>query len=317
MDISNLLPSNSELKSLPQKELEPSLLEETLSWDRSLLPTSFADLQSKPVLFLQHSTRIARLQPGVLVKCKGATDLTDEADAMKYARLQLGALVPQLLYHLPRSKSLRYDMSAGSHGLIPPGSKGIWYLCIEECAGTALNEVIDTMSPSELDHIAAQLSGILARMTRITSSFVGTVLGEPLRNMWVSEALPPDRTFASTSEFTDYYRETFLEADVVTEKWIDTELAPLRRNVEFTFTHGDLLPKNIMVEGSTITGILDWATGGFYPSYWEYCSMHDPFCKTPGWDYVLSRVFPGERRMKEIKAVRTIRNVLVNSLCQW
>jgi aminoglycoside phosphotransferase len=86
---------------------------------------------------------------------------------------------------------------------------------------------------------------------------MGTILGKSLRNMWVSEALPPDRAIASTSEFIDYYRETFLEADMVREKWIGAELGPLRRDAELTFTHGDPLPKNIMVKGSTITGILD------------------------------------------------------------
>ena len=49
-------------------------------------------------------------------------------------------------------------------------------------------------------------------------------------------------------------------------------------NFAIQFTHGNLLPKNIIVEGSrvTVNDIVDWATGEFYPAFWEYCRMHDP-----------------------------------------
>jgi len=36
------------------------------------------------------------------------------------------------------------------------------------------------------------------------------------------------------------------------------------------FTHGDLSSLNILVRGDKITGIIDWETAGWYPSYWEY-----------------------------------------------
>lgn len=78
-------------------------------------------------------------------------------------------------------------------------------------------------------------------------------------------------------------------------------------------THGDLLPQNIMVEGSTITGIIDWETAGYYPEFWEYSRMHDVGLMTPGWARVLTRVFPGPRREKEIKAVYRILRLLRNN----
>ena len=76
--------------------------------------------------------------------------------------------------------------------------------------------------------------------------------------------------------------------------------------VPIHLTHGDLLPKNILVNGSTITAIIDWETAGFYPEFWEYCRMHDPGFMTLRWAHVLERVFPGPRREKEIRAVMDI-----------
>lgn len=35
-------------------------------------------------------------------------------------------------------------------------------------------------------------------------------------------------------------------------------------------THGDLSSLNILAHGDDIVGIVDWATAGWYPSYWEY-----------------------------------------------
>lgn len=48
----------------------------------------------------------------------------------------------------------------------------------------------------------------------------------------------------------------------------------LRRDHRIVLTHGDLAPRNILVDDSTngleIVGIADWECGGAYPEYWEY-----------------------------------------------
>jgi aminoglycoside phosphotransferase (APT) family kinase protein len=38
----------------------------------------------------------------------------------------------------------------------------------------------------------------------------------------------------------------------------------------FVLTHGDLTPRNIMVEGARVTGIVDWERSGFFPEWAEY-----------------------------------------------
>ncbi|KAL2757432.1 hypothetical protein ACRALDRAFT_2100321 [Sodiomyces alcalophilus JCM 7366] len=43
------------------------------------------------------------------------------------------------------------------------------------------------------------------------------------------------------------------------------------------FTHGDLTPRNIIVDSAgRITGIVDWENAGWYPDYWEYANMMKP-----------------------------------------
>ena len=51
----------------------------------------------------------------------------------------------------------------------------------------------------------------------------------------------------------------------------------LPRSSTSTFTHGDLCPRNIMVDSSgRITGVLDWENAGWYPDYWEYANILKP-----------------------------------------
>ncbi len=38
------------------------------------------------------------------------------------------------------------------------------------------------------------------------------------------------------------------------------------------FTHADLNPFNILVQGDRIIGLIDWEFSGWYPHYWEYTS---------------------------------------------
>lgn len=37
------------------------------------------------------------------------------------------------------------------------------------------------------------------------------------------------------------------------------------------FTHGDLAMRNIMVQGDTVTAVLDWESAGWFPAHWEHC----------------------------------------------
>jgi len=40
------------------------------------------------------------------------------------------------------------------------------------------------------------------------------------------------------------------------------------------FSHGDLSSLNILVDGESVVGIVDWETAGWWPPYWEYATAH-------------------------------------------
>lgn len=235
---------------------------------------------------------LVRLRPGVLLKLLG--DCPTEAEAHHFA-FNAGLPVPRLLRPLPNEPR-----------------ENIWYLCMEECQGSSLDKVIGTMTPPQLDDIARQLQSVLRRIRSVNSPldkpFLGSVSGGPYHNLLFREPAAPTRAFDNIDEFIENFREVyeFFCSPGYTEK-IKTRL-PASANV--VFTHGDLLPKNIMVKGSRITGIIDWATAGFYPDYWEYARMHDIHWMTPNWGYVLARVFPQKPDTEIIITVRELLDVM-------
>ena len=60
-------------------------------------------------------------------------------------------------------------------------------------------------------------------------------------------------------------------------------LSCLKDNHRIILTHGDLQPRNILVQGNKVSGIIDWELRGWYPEYWEYVKgvVHIKGCK--GW----------------------------------
>ncbi|TQV91842.1 chitinase 18-4 [Cordyceps javanica] len=49
------------------------------------------------------------------------------------------------------------------------------------------------------------------------------------------------------------------------------------------FTHGDLVPRNIIVKDGRVAAIIDWGYSGWYPEYWEYTKAHYDFFPKADW----------------------------------
>jgi hypothetical protein len=141
-------------------------------------------------------------------------------------------------------------------------------------------------------------------MQSCTSMTLRSVNGDSYNNWFLPYPVNPPKPFSSVKEYLDYFREVLLE--VCSAEYVDELFQHLPTNAPICLAHGDLFPRNILVDGTTITDILDWETAGFYPEFWEYCQMHDPKWMTPAWTYVLSHIFPGPQREEEIKAVYLI-----------
>lgn len=238
------------------------------------LPKSYEDLKALGDNGLIYRSdggarSVLRTTPGVVVKY-GYKEFSEEVRVMEFIRSKTSIPIPRVLY-------------------APPDD---WYICMEEVRGTSLDKSIDIMTTSELDHIAQQLKQILVQMRSVTAPKLGSVTGGPYRNTYFPKQVAPDHPPDSTAQFIDAYREILML--FCTKEFTDELLSAFPRDVDIVLSHGDLLPRNIMVDGSTITAIIDWELAGFYPEYLEYCRMNCPYFMTPNWRYVVQSIFPGE-----------------------
>ncbi|KAJ3749286.1 kinase-like domain-containing protein [Lentinula detonsa] len=161
---------------------------------------------------------------------------------------------------------------------------------MEEIPGVQLKEVIDTFTPLQLEHVASQIKGLLTEMRSIAAPHIGSVSGGPFRNNYFFPyAIKPQHAWTKL-------------------------LASFPQDCPIYFSHGDLVPRNILVEGSTITGIVDWSMAGFYPEFWEYCRMYDESEQSKGWTQVLSMIFPGPRHDIQIASLHRLMGTLLYNL---
>jgi Phosphotransferase enzyme family len=73
------------------------------------------------------------------------------------------------------------------------------------------------------------------------------------------------------------------------------------------FTHGDIAPRNIMVDETyCTTGILDWEGAGWYPDYWEYANILRPAYGYEDWQAWMHRTAPQRWDLTGIQAARRV-----------
>ncbi|PCH36188.1 hypothetical protein WOLCODRAFT_140248 [Wolfiporia cocos MD-104 SS10] len=238
---------------------------------------------------------VSRFVPGILIKFSWHQEA--EVHVLQFIHGWLSVRMPCVSHHVPFPNTFLEPWD---------WQKGVWYFFMDECPDVRLDTVIHCMSPTELDHIDDQLRILLKEMCSCTSTMPGSITSGPYDNRFMPHPWQPPHTFPSTTEYLTYYREIFLE--FCGPEYGDEMFGcfPNGPNVLIHLTHSDLLPCNILVNGSTITGVIDWETTGFYPEFWECCQMHNLEWMTPEWACILARVSPGPHREREITAVSQI-----------
>jgi Phosphotransferase enzyme family len=190
----------------------------------------------------------------------------------------------------PRVQSTEADSLAfvGAHTTLPtPKVLGtykhndITYIVMTRLPGKPLVGLLSAMSLPEINVITSDLKSMMDELRDLrirnfeTGSYIGSVGHQPCRDMLFILGDESKGPFQTEEEMYEN----------IIERWVNRfEMNPLLdSSVEFTrrlyrdtsgndivFTHGDLDPRNILVENGRVCGIVDWEQAGWYPEYWEY-----------------------------------------------
>lgn len=114
----------------------------------------------------------------------------------------------------------------------------------------------------------------------------------------------PPRPLKSDNALRERIRERYLHFNGGSYR--DTLLDRLPYSKESVFTHGDVAPRNILVDDNAcITGIIDWELAGWYPDYWELANILKP-SNDHDWQSWMNRTAPQQWDLMGVKGARRV-----------
>ncbi|KAF8532604.1 kinase-like domain-containing protein [Gautieria morchelliformis] len=203
-----------------------------------------------------------------------------EADALRFLRTVRDVHTPHLLDSVP---------TQDKH-----------YLLTTWVEGDRMGQVWDELTPCDKEKIVNDLRHQLGSMrlqTRSTTVLIcnasGGSISDP-RVPWVAREDP--RTFSNHKEFAE-------EVWPGDREYLRSILTPVteRNDIPIVFSHGDILPKNLIFPGSldhwrsgrVPICIIDWEYAGWMPAYWDALKMTWMECeRDTEWLQMARGVFP-------------------------
>ncbi|KAE8375287.1 kinase-like protein [Aspergillus bertholletiae] len=170
------------------------------------------------------------------------------------------------------------------------------YIIMEYLPGDTLQKLLPSLNPVEKAKISNLIKDAITELRGIPpSNYLGMLNRQPyLDEVFWTEGLNPKISgpFADQGEMNvsilERLRKTESEHYIrLLQNMVDRTL----HSHSTVFTHGDLQPKNIMVErlgdrdGSPefkIT-LLDWEGAGWYPEFWDFCNATIACRFKPDW----------------------------------
>lgn len=215
------------------------------------------------------------------------------------------------LRHLPEASTM--DFIARNTSISVPKvhcafkRKGWTYIVMERVKGQSIAHGWTSRSAESKAKILQQLKEMVDSMRRIPppSAAVANVDGGRL---WDCRLPGNSLDFGPFDNINAFHQHLRSGLNTMSEGFPPTvnELIRLhdREWSAPVLTHGDLSSLNIMAEGDTITGIIDWETAGWYPCYWEYTTACQVNIRNSFWREEVDKFlepWPNELKMEELR----------------
>lgn len=155
--------------------------------------------------------------------------------------------------------------------------------------GRPLDQVWEGMTENQRDSITQELHGYVAQLRSLKGSYIGAAdHGQAVVGDIVSHEAGP---FEDEHAFNEFLFSKII--DIVPDALRYYATSTFREDHEIVFTHGDLAPRNILVDDNAcVTAILDWEEAGWYPAYWEHVRAYRNLGSVTDWSHYLSLILP-------------------------
>ncbi len=147
-------------------------------------------------------------------------------------------------------------------------------IVMQHVSGEPLAVAWPKMTEISKQAVVRELAGYMEQMRQLLPpqpGFVGSVsMGTGYDHRFGGDRFGP---FNNMKDFHDYIlRHNSLDAWKEESDVVQVHSKPTAYAAKFT--HGDLVPSNIIVKDGKIAAIIDWETAGWFPEYWEYTKIH-------------------------------------------
>ncbi|GLB42414.1 hypothetical protein LshimejAT787_1104290 [Lyophyllum shimeji] len=140
------------------------------------------------------------------------------------------------------------------------------YIVMDRVKGRCLDDALPDTTSQCLRSFATQLASFVRELRTLDPrTTMGSWPAGPYDNLFFDP--PPLHEFRAMGEFHSYWIWRLGTEMSLPE--VPSSLRDVHRPYRVVLTHGDLAPRNIMVDGDLITGLVDWETLGWYPDFWE------------------------------------------------
>lgn len=180
------------------------------------------------------------------------------------------------------------------------------FIVMEYVEGQGLGEIWNSLSPAEKFDVGRQIQDALENLRKLSEpGYFGALHRQPLPDgiFWTPEQDPQTSgPFETEKELNEGIIRRLKTSEPA------SHIALLRKLMSDTlkdhhpvFTHGDLQPKNILVNrigtkddgrGEFQIKIIDWENAGWYPEYWEFCNSTIAGRFRPDWLDLVQQIMP-------------------------
>lgn len=248
----------------------------------------------------QFGCTVTLIQPGIIQKIGGKvrqTELTTMRLVKKHA--------PSVRIPSIHGWAFRYKLGKPYSGEVflgyVPGQtlKSAWADLDDERKSVVCQEIWDIVA----------ILRTIPRPDDLQPGFYRTVDGSPSRDALLGTCndLPP--CDLDDEMLRNRIYDQFVAMNGLSYKDVDDLPESLPRSTVSVFAHGDIGPRNIIVdEDGHVKALLDWESSGWFPDWWEYAQMkkwcHPLECEWQDW---MERTRPVQW---DISAIQKARRVL-------
>ncbi|GAB7354340.1 hypothetical protein MBLNU459_g4851t1 [Dothideomycetes sp. NU459] len=268
------------------------------------IPTIEEIVSSRNLLSAPDATsKVVKIGDAFAVKFGGTTSAT-EAASLEYLSQQTNIPVPKI------------------YASFADPETGVYFIVMQYLEGITLEDASPSLSTQDKFDVISQIRDILLDLRSLKSpGYLGSVDRRPYEDgvFYSPETSPPiSGPFSSEDEFYAAIARRFEKSEPETFVRLIRNLSEKMPRHKIVFTHGDLQPKNIMLQktheahgGRKYNVVLiDFEMSGWYPAYWEFCNATIAGRFKPEWLGIMQDLFPNSNYQYEFLYMEFIRHLV-------